>query len=88
MTDKYETRTVKKVMWPAGVDLFDERATTVEIEDEGGGEFVVVRQHDPGHGGLAIDASEWPTLRALIDEMVAECKERSERKETGDETGL
>jgi len=60
---------------PEGMPIFDELAITVTIDDEAGGEFVVVRgQTDTHHGSVAINPSEWPALRDAIDQMVKECK--------------
>jgi len=47
----------------------------VTIEDEAGGEFVVVRGNtDTHHGSVAINPNEWPAVRDAIDRMVKECK--------------
>jgi hypothetical protein len=66
-----ETRTLALVLLPDGEPIFHERATRIEIDDEGAGEFVVLHQHD---GKAKIDPSEWPALRDAIDRMVAECR--------------
>jgi hypothetical protein len=50
----------------------------ITIEDEGGGEFVEIRNEDSVAGtGLRIDQEEWPTLREAIERMVAECRNES-----------
>ena len=70
-----ETRITRLVVVPEGMQLFHEQATTVEIEDEAAGEFVVVRQvSEDGAGSVCIDPSEWPALREAIDRMIAECR--------------
>ena len=66
-----ETRTLALVVLPDGEPIFHERATRVEIDDEGAGEFLVLHQYE---GKMKIDPSEWPALRAAIDRMVAECR--------------
>jgi hypothetical protein len=71
LTQETETRTLALIVLPAGEPIFNERATRVEVDDEGGGEFVVLRQDE---GKISIDPGEWPTLRAAIDRMVAECR--------------
>jgi hypothetical protein len=60
---------------PNGKPIFDESATQVEITDEGGGEFLVIRQ--PGVIGryIRLDADEWPTIREAIERMIDEVKE-------------
>jgi hypothetical protein len=74
---KYETRILKVGVMREGLALYDELQTTVEIEDEGGGEFVVLSQTPSGvkeDQKISIDVSEWPTLRKAIDDMVKRCK--------------
>lgn len=69
------TRATRVTIVPEGRPTYDELATTVEIQDEGAGEFIEVRQ--PGRiqnvsdCALAIDPEEWPHIRAVIDDMVA-----------------
>jgi hypothetical protein len=71
----YETRTTRLVVLRQGAELFDESATTVEIEDESGGEFIIVSQsHMDKHSTLRVEPGEWPRLREAIDKMVAECR--------------
>ncbi len=54
--------------------IFDESATQVEITDEGGGEFVLVRQTGSGQAVVRIDPHEWDRVREAIDQMIRECK--------------
>ena len=71
----YHTRTLAIMVKPEGEPTFSELATTIQIEDESGGEFVVVSQHGtPEMGQIAINPEEWPTLRDAIDRMIAECR--------------
>ena len=71
----YEERVLSVVVLPEGEPVFCEAATTVIIEDEAGGEYVVVSQDGtPDRGTIAINPEEWPVLRAAIDKMVAECR--------------
>jgi hypothetical protein len=53
--------------------IFDESATQVEITDEGGGEFVLVRQTGSGQAVVRIDPHEWDRVREAIDQMIREC---------------
>ena len=66
------TRVTRVHVLPEGEPLFDERGFSVEIDDEGGGEFVVVHDRD---GEIRLNAEEWPALREAIDRMVKECRE-------------
>lgn len=47
--------------------IFNERAFSVEIVDEGGGEYLVIRNDSDQ---LAIDDHQWPAMRDAIDLMV------------------
>ena len=58
-----------------GKEIFHESATFIEIDDEGGGEFVTVTQTSDGYGKIGINPSEWPVLRAAIDKMVEGCRQ-------------
>lgn len=55
--------------------LTDEGATIIGLADLGGGAFVTLEQPDAGgdlaEGVLAIDATEWPAIRAGIEKMLA-----------------
>lgn len=72
---KYYTRVTRLVVLPEGESLYVEAATTVEIDDEAAGEFVIVRQDGRTDSSIAIDPDEWPELRAAIDRLVGDCKE-------------
>lgn len=74
-----EERTIKAALMDKDSALFDHDVWTVEIDDEAGGEFIVVTsgQEDLDPGKILIDPEEWPQLRALIDRMVSECRDPS-----------
>jgi hypothetical protein len=75
MSTSYRTRIMALVVVPEGEPSFSEMATTVSIEDEVGGEFVVVEQCGrTDTGKIAINPEEWPVLCAAIDQMVAACE--------------
>lgn len=68
-------RTTQLTVLPIGESINSEMATTITIEDEGSGEFVVIEQHGRVDiGKIAIDVDEWPDLREAIDLMVSECR--------------
>lgn len=55
-----ETRITSLIVLPEGEPIFSERATIVRIEDEAGGEYIVVSQDSiPGRGNVAINPEEW-----------------------------
>lgn len=70
---------VRPIAWIVGkqdAPIFDEMATEVRIDDEAAGEFVLIKQHietlEPGQ--IAIEPSDWPTLRKAIDDAVKQCR--------------
>ena len=72
----YETRTVKVSVAPKGEPLFHNGVTNIEIVDEAAGEFLEVTQcNDSNEGKISIEKSEWPTLRAAIDQRIRECRD-------------
>jgi hypothetical protein len=58
------------VVHPEGMPIYDEMATVIEIDDEGCGEFVLVKQ---GYRHTSITTDEWPVMRDAIEEMVSLC---------------
>jgi hypothetical protein len=71
----YETRTTRIVVLPKGEPIFAERATTIEIDDEGSGEYLKVSQTlSDGGVTIVIDVAEWPRIRDAIDIMAGECR--------------
>ena len=70
-----ETRITSLIVLPEGEPIFSERATIVRIEDEAGGEYIVVDQDSiPGRGNVAINPEEWPDIRDAIERMMKECR--------------
>lgn len=67
-------RVTQLTVVPEGKAIFDELATQVEIQDEGAGEFVVVKQTSSANGEIRIDPAEWPIVRDAINRMVEEAK--------------
>lgn len=67
-----KTRTTQLTVAPEGADLYDDRSTHIEIDDEGGGEFIKVTQPH-GSSDIRLDPSEWPVIRAAIDRLFEEC---------------
>lgn len=69
---KYEARISKVTINKPGEPLLSEMATNIEIDDEGGGEFLKVSQST---GSVLITPDEWPVIRKQIDEMILNCRE-------------
>lgn len=76
---EHECRTISKVIIAKGRPLFDITATTVTIVDRAAGEYLVIKQDldtdDYGVNAIHIDKTEWPMIRATIDEMMVECRD-------------
>jgi hypothetical protein len=68
------TRVTRLHVGPRGSTLMSERSWLVEVDDEGGGEFVTVAAQGGCVSEIRIDPSEWPALRAAIDRMIGECR--------------
>lgn len=67
-----KTRITQLTVSPEGASLFDDRSTIIEIDDEGGGEFIKVVQISVS-GDIRFDPDEWPVIRAAIDRLFEEC---------------
>ena len=67
------TRITRLTVAPAGQPIFSESSTDLEIDDDGGGEFVKVLQHHSAPGEIRIDPAEWPVLREAIEQLVSSC---------------
>ena len=69
-------RITKMSITPNDCELFDDNATHISIEDEGGGEFIAILQpHMPSGCETRIDTNEWPAIRAAVNKLIKECKE-------------
>lgn len=76
MSAPYRIRVTRLLVVPEGEPVFSEEATTVEIEDEAGGEYVIVSQHGRiDLGKICINPEEWPALRAAINRLVRDCED-------------
>ena len=50
-------------------DIFAEDATILEIDDEGGGEYVTMRQPGSLRNHLTFDYKNWPAVREAMDQL-------------------
>ena len=65
------------IVGPSDEPAHSLQMTTVRIDDEGGGEFVVLEQENdtgPVHR-IAITSEEWPILKQAIEMALEQCKE-------------
>lgn len=64
-------RTTELTITAEGEPIFSERGFTVKIDDEGGGEFITVRENDAATtGGIRLDPKEWSELRTAIETLL------------------
>jgi hypothetical protein len=71
---EYETRVTRLLVGVKGKPIYNDLAYTIEITDEGGGEFVEVSPTtEPGK--IRIDSASWPALRDAIERLLGECRE-------------
>ena len=68
-------RTTQITLMREDGQIFDEDNFTITIDDESGGEFVVVRDLCDDPHEIRICPTEWPELREAINQMVINCKE-------------
>ena len=68
----------------AGDASYAESATTVSLDDEGGGCFINVSQNieSGGYQKISITEEEWPAIRDAIDNMVKIAEEQNGREDT------
>ena len=72
----YVTRILSLIVKPKKEPVFSEQATIIQIDDEGAGAFVVIKQHGREDiGKIFIDVEEWPAIRCAINQMIGICKE-------------
>jgi hypothetical protein len=67
-----ESRITRLTLAPPNEPIFSERATHVEIADEGGGEHLVLRQSDEGR--IAFDPEEWPVIQQAVATLLQHIK--------------
>ncbi len=79
----YILRTTRIHVVPEGEAIFAQQATTVEIVDEAGGEFIKISQShdDPIHEGSVLinDESEWNAISAAVQDLFADIKRHDSR---------
>lgn len=67
----YKTRIMSLAVFPEGKHIFDEDATVISIDDEGGGEFILLKQDDTdGEHFIRINTAEWPFVCAAVQKMM------------------
>lgn len=78
---RYITRVAALAVMRPTDSIYSDTVTTVGLDDEGAGEYVVVKQPaTDGEQCIRIDTAEWPTLREAIDAMIGHCRDVVEEK--------
>lgn len=77
MSINYKTRVTRLSIAPEGEPIFSEQCTNVSIDDESGGEFIVIEQQsgrpDPGQK-IRIDSDEWTHIKAAVETLLKDCR--------------
>lgn len=75
-TKPFIARTTRLTVLPEGEPLYSERATNISIEDEAGGEFIVIGQtggkNDTDSHEIRIDPEEWLLIEKSVKKLLAE----------------
>jgi len=77
----YQKRILKvAIMSDEASRVFDDGITMVEIQDEGGGEFIIIEQFNNSSGvdQIRIDVDEWPHVQNVVLEMINNIKKWEE----------
>ena len=73
MIGSWQIRPCAWTVTPDGT-LYHKLATRVQIEDEGCGEYIELRQfRSADNDVVGVDIEEWPALRKAIDQALATC---------------
>jgi hypothetical protein len=67
---QFITRVTRITVGPKGEDIFSDRVTHIEIDDEGGGEYLKIMQGEETFSGIRVDVDEWPAIAEAIDMML------------------
>jgi len=74
MTERaYQRRPTRWHIVPAGEPTYSELATEIRLDDEGGGEYVVLAQGRRNTGEVSITPQEWPALDDAIGHAMSHC---------------
>ena len=70
----YETKIHSLIIKPANESIYSEQATTITVQDDGGGCFYELNQDrgDGGNKGIQTTPEEWPHIVAAVSRLMAE----------------
>lgn len=74
---KYVSRVTQVTVQPEGKPLYDATSTIIDIDDEGGVEFVEITQYpeDKDEQSIRVAPEDWPMIRKAVDDLIKQCKE-------------
>ena len=79
---KYTSRITQITVLPVGEPTFSEKATVISIDDESGGEYIVVRQQMDTtremNQTVAFDPEEWEEVTDVVNQMFGEIRRYKE----------
>lgn len=78
---EYETVVTAMTVLPRNAPIYSERATTIKLDDEAAGLFVVLEQsNDKGTQRIALDVEEWPHIQRAVNQLVQICQARNAKE--------
>jgi hypothetical protein len=67
-----ELKIASFILKPKTEPLFSEQATTISVDDEAAGAFVVIKQDGRNDNSVRIDFSEWDMLTEAVRKLQQE----------------
>jgi len=69
------TRITRMHIVPEGEPIYTEMGYSVEIDDEAGGEFIVIKDGSTREKiGVSIDPKDWPAVRDCVEQIIYSIK--------------
>jgi hypothetical protein len=73
---EYETKVLSYIVKQKDTPIFDESATTISIDDEAHGEFIVISQN--GNQRICFDFCEWDQIDWVVRKLMKNWKSEIE----------
>jgi hypothetical protein len=71
---------------PVGEFIFSDKAIVISIEDEGGGEYIQIRQQmeisSDASQTVGFDPDEWEEVKGVVDQMFKDIKDYQDETRT------
>ena len=64
-----ETKIYSLIIKPDNEPIFSEQATTIGVDDEGGGIYYTIEQNDKK---ISFDGKEWPHIKQAVEQLIEE----------------